>query len=62
MIKVFKKDGSWVTQQVPPCPNILALFGTDIIPTPYKEGYSGQAVRDRIQSLNKDHSVVLIES
>ena len=62
MIKVFKQEGFWVTQQCPPCPNIFALFGTDIIPTPYKEGYDGKAVRDRIQSLNPDKEVVLIDS
>ena len=61
MIKLFKKDGVWVTQQDPPCPNILALFGTDIIPTPYKEGYNGKEVRDRMQALNPVQKVVLID-
>lgn len=60
MIKIFKKDGMWVTQQDPQDTRIVELFGTDIIPTPYKDVFNGEEVRAKIQSLNPDKKVVLI--
>ena len=52
-IKVYLEDGGWMTDQVND-QEVLALFGTTKLPTPFSEGTPVEKVVAVLQELNPD--------
>jgi hypothetical protein len=58
VIELYHENGQWMTLHMGPhADGILAVFGTNAIPTPYTSRASALYVMDRIATLNPDCDV-----
>ena len=58
-IELFVDDGGWMARFVGD-PEVVALFGTDTIPTPFLEGYDPALILDSIERMNPDCAVSIV--
>ena len=57
-IELFLLDGVWMSRNSDP--EVLELFGTDLIPTPFKSGCPAHEVLAEIRERNPDCVVSLV--
>ena len=57
MITLFKQNGSWMARNTNP--QVLALFGTDTLPTPFTSAMPAWHVQKEIARLNPESVVEL---
>ena len=57
-IELYKMNGIWVTRHDDP--EIVELFGTNVLPTPFFDSMEGSEVLREITELNPDKTVVLV--
>ena len=58
MIKLSQQNGSWVAQHSNP--QVKELFGSDTIPTAFRDTAPADTVRARIQELNPEEIVAIV--
>lgn len=59
-ITLFKANGGWMAQHSGEgSENIIELFETDTLPTPFSDSQSADSVRDTIERLNPGHEIIV---
>ena len=59
-ITLRQQDGIWVGEHTGPgSDEVVELFGTNTLPTPFTANMLGTVVQDAIRKLNPEHLVVL---
>jgi hypothetical protein len=59
LIEVYKNGGHWVAKYNNP--EIVELFGTDVLPTAFTESASADLVYSELQARNPDCNILVYE-
>jgi len=60
-ITLYIEDGGWMSDssQARNAAEVMALFGTHVLPTPFLANTRASLVKDTIERLNPGHEVVI---